>query len=896
VGDLQTDQGESLELRFVPLSEFERLRAAPLSPVARAGAFAALARINTLYMIAGAWSGHVGTSFSSIEIMSWLFLNEIRDLDRGPDACDIFFSSKGHDAPALYNVLIGRGLLPADLLHQLRRLHGLPGHPHIETPYIQANTGSLGMGISKAKGMALANRLAGRERRIFVLTGDGELQEGQFWESLGSAAARGLGEIVAIIDHNKIQSDTWVDQVSPLGDLDAKLRAFGWHVSHVDGHDVAALEQTFRALEQVTTQPRVIVADTVKGKGVSFMEGPAALAADELYLFHSGAPSEDRYARGLGELMALANSAFAAAGLGSVRTETRVRNPRREPRTTENLVAAYERALVAQGTRHPQIAVLDADLIKDCGLIAFAKTFPGRFVECGIAEQDMVSMASGMARRGVLPIVHSFACFLAARPNEQIYNQCTESTKVIYVGSLAGLLPGGPGHSHQSVRDISALGAMPDLVLAEPALEAEVGALLDVMVNELRGSAYLRLVSVKWPVPFDYPAAHRVEVGKGWIVRDGSDAVVFGYGPWLLANAFDAAAQIESATGVSIRLVNLPWLNRIDPAWLREVTGRARAVVTLDNHYVRGGQGDMIAAAIAELGLEPVVRVTRVGVTALPECGTNDEVLAHHGLDVAGLVAQLQRATAVAPSHPPTVAPSHPRTVAPSHPCTLMTILFWDIDGTLLTTGKGGVPAWETAVREVIGHDFELSKFRISGLTDYQIAVRTFEQLGVAADEPTVRRMVKRYEDLLPTFLPTKQGHVFPNVREILEQLRARPDIRSYLLTGNTRGGARAKLTHYGLWHYFADGAFAEDAGSRSSIAQRALELARREGPVTEERLFVIGDTEHDVRCADAIGARTVAVLTGGYSREELESLRPWRVVAELPPPADFIRMIDEAQ
>src|SRR6266850_721653 len=119
--------------------------------------------------------------------MSWLFLNEIRDLDKGPDECDIFFSSKGHDAPALYSVLIGLGLLPADKLHQLRRLHGLPGHPHVETPYIQANTGSLGMGISKAKGMALANRLAGAPRRIFVLTGDGELQEGQFWESLRSA-------------------------------------------------------------------------------------------------------------------------------------------------------------------------------------------------------------------------------------------------------------------------------------------------------------------------------------------------------------------------------------------------------------------------------------------------------------------------------------------------------------------------------------------------------------------------------------------------------------------------------------------------------------------------------------------------------------------------------------
>ena len=653
MGDLQTDQGEWLELHYVPVAEFQRLLAAKVPAVARARAFAALARINTLYMIAGAWSGHIGTSFSSLEIMSWLFLNELRDLEKGPAACDVFFSSKGHDAPALYNVLIGLGLLPADKLHQLRRLHGLPGHPHVETPYIQANTGSLGMGISKAKGMALANRAAGVERRIFVLTGDGELQEGQFWESLGSAVNLGLGEIVAIVDHNKIQSDTWVDSVSRLGDLEAKFRAFGWHVSRVDGHDIAALEQTFRALDRVTGQPKIVIADTVKGKGVSFMEGPAMKSGD-LYGYHSGAPGEQNYTAGLAELMASANALFGELGLGAVKTETRIRNPRREPRQTDNLVGAYERALVKQGTRHQRLLALDADLIKDCGLISFAKTFPDRFIECGIAEQDMVSMAAGMARRGALPVVHSFACFLAARPNEQIYNQCSESSKVIYVGSLAGLLPGGPGHSHQSVRDIGALGSVPNLVLAEPSCEAEVDAIFDTLVNTVDESSYLRLVSVKGPMPFGYTPAAPVRVGQGWVVREGSDrqasdreasdVVVFGYGPWLLANAFEAAQEIEAQTGASVKVVNLPWLNRVDNVWLRDTIGTCRSIVTLDNHYLRGGQGDMVAAAVAELGLQPGARVTRIGVTELPECGTNDEVLAYHGLDVAGLVKAIRAA------------------------------------------------------------------------------------------------------------------------------------------------------------------------------------------------------------------------------------------------------------
>jgi transketolase len=574
--------------------------------------------------------------------MSWLFLNELRDLDKGPAACDVFFSSKGHDAPALYNVLIGLGLLPADRLHELRRLRGLPGHPHVETPYVQANTGSLGMGISKAKGMAIANRLAGVERRIYLLTGDGELQEGQLWESLATAVSRGLGEIVAIVDHNKIQSDTWVDNVSRLGDIEAKFRAFGWHVTRCDGHDVTALERTFRALDAVGDRPKVIIADTVKGKGVSFMEGPA-MKPDELYGYHSGAPSEQHYAAGLQELLASATALFAELRLGPVATEVRVRPPRREPRQTDNLIAAYDRALVAQAERRPDLAVLDADLVKDCGLVAFAKRFPERFIECGIAEQDMVSMAAGMARRGALPVVHSFACFLAARPNEQIYNQCSEGSKVIYVGSLAGLLPGGPGHSHQSVRDIGALASVPNLLLAEPCCEAEVGVLLDTLVHAVDASSYLRLVSVKWPLPFSYPADQPVRVGRGWVLREGHDAIVFGYGPWLLANAFEAAAQIEQETGATIRLVNLPWLNRVDMAWLREVIGTCRSVVTLDNHYVRGGQGEMLGAAIAELGLPGALRLTRVGVAELPECGANDEVLAYHGLDVPGLVKALRQ-------------------------------------------------------------------------------------------------------------------------------------------------------------------------------------------------------------------------------------------------------------
>jgi phosphoglycolate phosphatase-like HAD superfamily hydrolase len=221
-----------------------------------------------------------------------------------------------------------------------------------------------------------------------------------------------------------------------------------------------------------------------------------------------------------------------------------------------------------------------------------------------------------------------------------------------------------------------------------------------------------------------------------------------------------------------------------------------------------------------------------------------------------------------------------------------MIVLFWDIDGTLLTTGKGGVPAWEHAVRDVTGREFELASIRIPGLTDYQIAVRTFDLLGIDADMPMIHQMVARYESLLPEYLPQRQGHVMPNVRQILDATCDRPDIRSYLLTGNTRGGAKAKLTHYELFRYFADGAFAEDPAARATIALRALELARQAGPIAEESIFVIGDTPHDIECANAIGAKTIAVSTGGYSFEELEAHQPWQVMAQLPVAEEFLQLI----
>ena len=216
---------------------------------------------------------------------------------------------------------------------------------------------------------------------------------------------------------------------------------------------------------------------------------------------------------------------------------------------------------------------------------------------------------------GLVPVVHSFACFLSARPNEQIYNNASEGTKVIYVGSLAGLLPGGPGHSHQAVRDISVLATVPNLLLVEPCAEVEVAAILDFCLHETEASSYIRLVSLGWSLPFTLPSDYTLRVGIGIEVRQGSDIVIFGAGPWLLANAYHAAEKLDREQGVTARVVNLPWLNRVDSDWLRETVAGARRVVTLDTHNVDGGQGQMLAFNIARLGL--AIPVTSLGVREL---------------------------------------------------------------------------------------------------------------------------------------------------------------------------------------------------------------------------------------------------------------------------------------
>lgn len=633
-------------ISFVTSNEFKRLDNPDVPHFDRLCLFSEMCRLNALSAVKLAGSGHLGSSLSSIDIVVYLYLQEMNTIDVGIDSPDrdIYFSSKGHDCPGYYSVLAAAGILPFEKLFKLRRLGGLDGHPDVKIPGVEANSGSLGMGISKARGMALGKELKGHSGRVFVMTGDGELQEGQIWESLQTTAHQKVTNITVIVDFNKIQSDKPVSEIIDIEDLEAKFEVFGWHVERCDGHDFDELNEAFEKMDGVEGRPKVLIADTIKGKGISFMEGPRALNdGGGLYKWHAGAPDDDSYLAGLDEIRERINEGLDKFGLEPVSlevVETREKNRVRLKDVAEKVVTAYGEALVELGHEREDIVVLDADLSADCGLRPFENAFPERFVENGIAEQDMVSLAGGLALQGLLPIANSFGVFLASRANEQIYTNSTEDTKIIYVCHYAGLIPAGPGKSHQSLRDISLFGALSNCIIIEPCNGVETKHALRWCVNDADENCMLRLIISPSPRTISLPDDYEFTPGVGTVLREGSDAVVFGYGPVLLHEALTAAELLEKK-GFSMKVIDMPWLNKVDHDWLVDTVEGCDKIFVLDNHSPHGGLGDSLLNSLAHAGNLAGKTFRKLAVDNFPACGTPKEALTYHELDGASLAMKI---------------------------------------------------------------------------------------------------------------------------------------------------------------------------------------------------------------------------------------------------------------
>lgn len=632
-------------LHYIPKEEFDRVNLLrDIDKYEKLSLIAAMCRLNTLVEVKKAGSGHLGSSMSAMDLVVYLYFNYLNVVSEGigsPDR-DIYFSSKGHDVPGLYAVLYALGIIPESKFLNLRRFGGLDGHPDINIPGIEANTGSLGMGISKARGIAYAIKKLKRKGRVFVLTGDGEFQEGQNFEALQSTIQQGIFDLTVIMDHNKLQSDRLVQQIVDLGDIEKKVSCFGWHVERCNGHDFKSIEDTLKRCENITDKPKFIICDTIKGKGVSFMEHPRALElGGGFYKWHSGAPDDDSFNTGYDELNAIITDGFKKSGLGEVHyKECEAKSSGKLKSKSEFVSLAYGETLYGLMKDNPALVVLDADLSGDCRLLEIEQKHPENFIECGIAEQDMVSMAAGLALQGLLPVVNTFASFLAARANEQIYNALTENTKMIFMCHYAGLIPAGPGKSHQSVRDISLFGAFPNCEIFQPANPLEMKMILEYTVIESKVSSMIRMPIGPSPSIISLPDGYRFNLGRGVALSAGNENVLLTYGPVMLNEAI-LAGGILRKQGIDLKIINVPCLNRFDRTWYAKELEKCSYLYVLEDHSTFGGLADNLLDFMLKNDMCGTMKITKFGVESFPACGTPQEALKFHGLDGESLARKI---------------------------------------------------------------------------------------------------------------------------------------------------------------------------------------------------------------------------------------------------------------
>ena len=591
-------------------------------------------RLNILSSIQHAGSGHIGTSFSSIDIMlaARFFLDPEGFASPRMSQQGLFFSSKGHDAPALYTTMHFCGELEDEDLLTLRRLGGLPGHPETITPGVPTNTGSLGMGISKAKGFVKAQRIKNPSSRdtVVVLLGDGELNEGQIWESMPGAARDGYSELVAIVDANGIQSDTWISKTLPNGNVQQRVEGCGWGFLECEGNDPA---DVIRALEESRTKklPTLIYARTTKGSGIPWMED---FPADgDYYKFHSGAISPEQYSAAADTLVPKFSGTNPAAPTPPLpdKFDSEPYSPRAR---AESLLTSWERKLPGLMTNNERIVIMDGDLSYDTGTHLARTIFPDRYVQSGIAEQDMVSMAGPQALSGHIPIVHSFATFLTMRATEQIFNNATEMTPIIYLGFLAGLVPSAPGFSHQAVTDVGIMASIPGMRVFEPSSSAELDWTLEQCL-EYQGPSYIRIGGLA-PVP-DEP---RTTGSPNLIeILPGSGAALIVSGPLLTHSSLDAAAKLRDF-GHNVAVFTR---SEITAPFSTEEIARLsdfQHLVVIENH--NPSQAKLLHLS-AGLGAISGAHMHRIGLVGIPKNGQAEEVLSAHGLDGASVAESINK-------------------------------------------------------------------------------------------------------------------------------------------------------------------------------------------------------------------------------------------------------------
>ena len=601
-------------------------------------------RIESIRATSAAGSGHPTSCCSAAEIVAALFFGQMRFDPQDPENQhnDRFVLSKGHAAPVLYAAWAEAGVIDSAQLSSLRRIDSdLEGHPTPRLPFVDVATGSLGQGICAAVGIALNARRIGSLYRTYTLLGDGESAEGSVWEAAQAAARFGLDNLCCIIDVNALGQSQTTQYGHDMAAYEHRWLAFGWHVLVVDGHDLAALLDALEEAARTRGRPTMVLARTLKGKGISFIEGRDG--------WHGKPLKGDDLQRALKELEGQAGPEKAEPTVpappgreleifGADNNAPAMRPVQLPEYEIGSMVAtreAYGVALAALGSVDPRVVVLDADVKNSTFSDKFEQQYPERFYQTYIAEQVMVGAALGLASRGAIPFPSTFACFLT-RAADFIRMGGIGNINVKFAGSHAGVSIGEDGPSQMALEDLGMMRAVPGCVVLYPCDGVSASKLV-VAAAAHDGMTYMRTSRPKTPVI--YTVSDEFTIGGSKVLRTslGDVATVVAAG----VTVFEALAAYDELReeGIYFRVIDAYSVQPIDENTLvgaaRETGGR---LITVEDHYAPGGLGDAVSDVVASHG----ITVQRLAVREVPRSGPSADLLDRFGISSNQIAAAVR--------------------------------------------------------------------------------------------------------------------------------------------------------------------------------------------------------------------------------------------------------------
>ncbi len=616
--------------------------AAPSGPEAEVShleSIARLVRYHILRATTNAGSGHPSSSLSATELMVGLMFGGTFRYDPSeplhPNNDRLIFS-KGHASPLFYALWAVAGQLSEEDMLTYRQFgSALEGHPTPALPFVEAATGSLGQGLSVGVGMALNARFLDKlPCRTYVLLGDSEMAEGSQWEAMELARHYKLDNLVAILDVNRLGQRGETMHGHDLQAFERRASAFGWATILINGHDLTEVTSAYQSATRTTGRPTMIIARTLKGKGVSQLEDkenwhgkPLGREDCEKAIRELG--PVDRSVRGtLRKPENRRPEAVPPGSAGPIEYD-----PGAEVATRE----AYGKALVRIQPKYPEIICLDGEVSNSTGAETYRKAHPDRFFEMYIAEQNMVGAALGMSRRGRIPFVSTFAAFFS-RAFDQIRMAQYSDANIKFVGSHAGVSIGEDGPSQMGLEDIAMFRTILGSVVLHPADAVSTEHLVEEAAAH-RGIVYLRTMRQKTPIL--YRPEERFAIGGSRVLRrsDRDLATIVAAGA-TVHEALKAHQALEAA-GIAVRVVDAYSIKPIDVETLLEAARQTRLVLTVEDHYAEGGLGEAVLSALAASGTP----VHLMAVRKRPRSGQPEELLDMEEISAGSIVEKVKSLT-----------------------------------------------------------------------------------------------------------------------------------------------------------------------------------------------------------------------------------------------------------